>query len=468
MGYDSANPRQRVVRTWHTRLGNSDFDDLRDLSKLRANSRDAYRNQPIVTGAIDTKLNNTIGFGLTLQSTPVASALGISADEASAWSRRTELEFSLFANSVNCDIERTKTFSEIQQVAFISHLISGDVPFMLPMIDRGGPYKTVVKLFEADQLCNPNFMMDTDKVAGGVEVDKNGAPLAYYFSDVHPGGYRLPSEWVRVPAFGANGRQNVYLYARRVRPGRKRGIPILAPVLNSLKTLSEYRTAGLEAALVSGLYTVFIKQEGGEFGSAYDDADDGTAINPEREMKLAPGMAVMLNPGEDIETANPGRPNPNFDPFVTAILKEVGAALQLPLEILMKHFQSSYSASRAALLEAWKEFKSARTRFGMGFCQPIYMSWLDEAVAIGRLDAPGYFNDPLKRMAWASASWNGPIQGQLDPVKETRAAQMRVEQGFSTRQREAAEMNGSDFELNTTAAARENKLMIQSGLKETE
>ena len=126
-------------------------------------------------------------------------------------------------------------------------------------------------------------------------------------------------------------------------------------------------------------------------------------------MKLAPGMAVMLNPGEDIETANPGRPNPNFDPFVTAILKEVGAALQLPLEILMKHFQSSYSASRAALLEAWKEFKSARTRFGMGFCQPIYMSWLDEAVAIGRIDAPGYFTDPLKSLNHSTAGSGGHL-----------------------------------------------------------
>lgn len=48
---------------------------------------------------------------------------------------------------------------------------------------------------------------------------------------------------------------------------------------------------------------------------------------------------------------NPGRPNPNFDPFVIAVLKQIGAALEIPYEILIMAFSSNYSASRAAILE---------------------------------------------------------------------------------------------------------------------
>jgi hypothetical protein len=50
-----------------------------------------------------------------------------------------------------------------------------------------------------------------------------------------------------------------------------------------------------------------------------------------------------------IDTANPGRPNAQFDPFVTAIVRQIGVALELPYEILIKHFTSTYSAARAAI-----------------------------------------------------------------------------------------------------------------------
>ena len=463
--YDATNPKRRVNRTWTVRLGNSDTDDLPSLSKLRQMSRDASRNQPVVVSALETKLDNTIGFGLSLQSMPNHEILGISAEEASAWSRRTEFEWSLWSQSVDCDAERTKIFDEIQQVAFLSAMVSGDVPFMLPYLDRGGPYSMAVRLLESDRLCNPHFAADTPTIAGGVEVGRYGEPVAYHFAATHPGGIRPATKWVRIPAYGANGRRNVWLLARRTRPEQRRGVPILAPVLESLKILDEYTTAELEAALVSGLFTVFVKTDAGELPDPLGGTEEGSDAAQEGALALKPGMMVGLAPGEEIQTADPGRPNANYDKFVSAILRQVGAALGVPYEMLMKHFSSSYSASRAALLEAWKGFKSRRRWFAAGFCQPIYEEWLAEAVLTGRIEAPGFFDDPLIRKAWCGAQWNGPAPGQLDPLKETNAAVRRVEEGFSTRQREAAELNGSDFETNAAAAKRENQLIEEAGLK---
>ena len=80
---------------------------------------------------------------------------------------------------------------------------------------------------------------------------------------------------------------------------------------------------------------------------------------------------------------NPGRPNPNFDPFVIAVLKQIGAALEIPYEILIMAFSSNYSASRAAILEFFKVVKMYRAWFVADFCQPIYEEWLSEAVAKG-------------------------------------------------------------------------------------
>jgi len=44
--------------------------------------------------------------------------------------------------------------------------------------------------------------------------------------------------------------------------------------------------------------------------------------------------------------------------------------------------------------------------------------------------------------------WTGNSAGSLDPVKETAAAEQKVRFGFSTVEREAAELNGSSWREN--------------------
>lgn len=64
-----------------------------------------------------------------------------------------------------------------------------------------------------------------------------------------------------------------------------------------------------------------------------------------------------------------------------------------------------------------------RAWFVADFCQPIYEEWLSEAVAKGRIKAPGFFTDPIIKDAYCSAEWTGPSAGQLDPTKEVEAAE---------------------------------------------
>lgn len=465
-GYDGANPVRRVNRTWQSRVGNADTDDLPSLEKLRTNSRDAYRNQPLVKGGIDTIRYNTIGGGLVLQAQPNHEMIGISEEEASAWAKEVEFRFlRMWGDSKNCDAERTKNWGEIQTVALYSTLLSGDVITLLPHIDRGTAFSLAIQLIEADRLSNPKNTMDTAKTAGGITVGEYGEPVTYHINKYHPGGIAMKNEWIDVPAFGKeSGRRNVIHLFEMTRPNSRRGVPLLAPVMESLKVLSEYTTAELEAALISGLYTVFVKTETGELPDPIP-GDNGSLDDDDRTMELAPGLIVGLKEGESIDTANPGRPNSAFDGFVMSIIKQIGSALQVPYELLIKHFSSSYSASRAALLEAWKAFKTRRTWFAKNFCQPIYEEWLYEAVLTGAVIAPGFIEDERIRTAYCTASWNGPQPGQLDPVKETQAAVARVEAGFSTRTKEAAEMTGTDFEQNARIAKRENALILESGLK---
>ena len=220
------------------------------------------------------------------------------------------------------------------------------------------------------------------------------------------------------------------------------------------------------AAVINGFFTVFITSEGntGEVGFTGVLDDEDRVSDDDLNYELGPGMVNVLKPGEKIDIADSKRPSSNFDAFTTALAKYVGAALEIPVELLIKSFNSSYSASRAALLEAWKAFRMKRKWLAADFCQPLYEIFLTEAIANGRIKAPGFFLDPAIKKAYCRAQWNGPAPGMLDPVKEATAAEKRIAIGVSTRQRESIEMTGTDFDANVAQLARENQLMKEAGL----
>ena len=164
-----------------------------------------------------------------------------------------------------------------------------------------------------------------------------------------------------------------------------------------------------------------------------------------------------MEPGEDVVFGSPTHPQTGFDIFIRALCEQVGAALEIPADLLLMSFNSSYSASRAALLEAWKAFRMRREWLTKDFCRPVYEIWLTEAVARGRISAPGFLTDPIIRQAYLRSEWIGPSQGQLDPTKEVAAAVAAIENGLSTREAEAIKLNGSEYAANVDKLLLENE-----------
>jgi lambda family phage portal protein len=181
-------------------------------------------------------------------------------------------------------------------------------------------------------------------------------------------------------------------------------------------------------------------------------------------MEMGNGTILALNQGETANAVNPGRPNTAFEGFIEAICKQIGTALEVPYELLLKRFDASYSAARASLLEAWKMFKMRREWLVHDLCQPVYETWLTEAVLKGRVIAPGFFDDPVIKAAYCRAEWHGPSQGQIDPLKEVSAAEKRVSNGFSNRAKEAQELTGTDFDSNIRLLKREQEQLREAGL----
>lgn len=478
-GYDEsgASRSKNSMKGWKARSLTPQEDIDSNLPTLRQRSRSLFMSAPLATSAIKTNRTNIVGQGLRLKSAIDAEYLHMTHEQAEEWQRAAEREFGFWAKSKLCDATRVNNFYEIQQVACLNWLMNGDACCLIEY-DRSAkryfPYGLRLHLIESDRVSTPHsagtYVNLTyrdpgtkNRVFNGVEVDDKGKIVAYHICSSYPGSnLYTQKKWTRVKAFGERtGNPNVLMIYESERAEQYRGVPYLAPVVESLKQLTRYSEAEMMAAVINGFFTVFVTSESGTteqpFTGVTDEEDRVT--DDDVSYELGPGMVNVLRPGEKIDIADSKRPSTNFDSFVSSLAKYIGAALEIPYELLMKSFNASYSASRAAILEAWKAFKMKRTWLANDLCQPVYEMFLTEAVASGRLNAPGFFIDPLIKEAYCKAQWNGPAQGMIDPLKEVNAAEKRINLNLSTHDRETTEMTGGDFESNIRQLQREKKMI---------
>lgn len=466
-GNYGANQTKKSMRGWEYHGGSAKEDIEDNIDVLRQRSRDAYMGVPLAASALKTLRTNVVAGGLMPAPQIDGAFLKMSSEETEALQEKIIREFSLWADTPECDMDALGNFYKLQQLAYLGYLMNGDAFAALPMREQSGqPYSLRVRVMEADRVCSPDGYdrlapcivqgHAVHNIVQGVETNEEGCVVAYWVCNRHPlaDASLLGSglTWTRVEVRGEqSGRRNIVHVITRERAGQLRGVPILAPVLESLKQLGRYTDAEINAAVISAMFTVFVQP-----ATATDDRPFGEMLPQDMlidaadqsSVELGSGAIVGLNPGETVAFADPKHPNAGYDKFTEAMIKQIGSALEIPPEVISKQFSTSYSAARGALNEFWRSCDVQRDDFVDSFCQPIYEEWLAEAVARGRIQAPGFFRDPAIRKAYSGCAWPGPARTSLNPVQEISAATKRVEAGFSTAQEETAQMTGGNYNRN--------------------
>ncbi len=458
---------KKAMRGWNTSTGTADEDITDNVHKLRERSRDLYMGAPIATGALKTKRTAVIGRGLRAKPSIDYEVLGISREEAREVELKIEKEWKAWAGSTNCDSERKHNFYTLQRLLKLSMDMNGDV-FWIPKFKRraGTPFEFCVELIEGDRVTNKPGS-SSNKVREGVEVNDEGEIVAYHIAVAGDTEYRY--SYQRVEAYGKRtGERMVYHLFDPERIGQRRGVPALAPVIESLKQLTRYTEAEITRSVIAGMFSVFItskEQQGSLMGMGNIEGDEKVTEESEETIELGSGNVAQLAPGEDVKSIAPNAMNIGFELFVKAVCTQVGAALEIPVDVLLKQFNSSYSASRAALMEFWRVALSERDYIVQNFCQPVYEKFLIDAIDSGRVVLPGFFEGAEVRRAYSRCTWVGENKGHLDPVKEINAAVKRVELGISSREIEAQE-HGNDWEEVQKQLATEKKKREEDGLEE--
>ncbi len=452
----AADTTDSRMTAWTPPMRSADSDTLNELPVITGRARDLVRNNPIAAGAKQTLTDNIIGSQLRLASQPKYRLLGWEKEQANTWANVVEDHFSTWADTTECDVARTQTLLGLSTLSLTSAFMNGDALALVMWSPRAGSaWSTRLQTVESDRLATPPWMVNSDKLRGGVEIDKDGAPAAYWICKKHPGDDNFysgsQSDWQRVPAFTSSGRRRVIHLFDKDRSGQSRGKSIFSAVMREFKVAGDYLGHELQAAASNALIAAFLESDldpqtvselfGADINSASDywkQVSDST-----HRKKMEGGMMLNLPLGAKLSGYNPNRPNTAFDGFMESVMRHIAAGLHMPYELLLKDFsKTNYSSARAALLEAWRFFQSKRKWLQDYWLNPIYQCWLEEAVNIGRIEAPKYYSH---QHAYASNRWVFSGRGWVDPVKEAKGAQMRMELSLSTQQDECAEQ-GKDYQ----------------------
>jgi lambda family phage portal protein len=485
--HSAASLTKPVFKGWNWTGGAPDDDIVANLPIIRQRSRQLTMEAPIIAGLYRTLTTNAVGIGLSPEPTPDADFLGMSEEDVKKWKSSVLRLWKVFAESTACDVYHRDNFYELTRLVFRAKQEAGDVFVTMPRFERrNAPFALKVQVIEADCCADPDSIERIEHerqghdIYGGVEISEWGDVVGYWFYTGHPLAKRRPHSfrhndinyprWIFIPAYGAEtGLPNVLHLMESDRPGQRRGVPIIAPVVELALTLDRYIKAEAIAAQIQAMFTLVVTSEnpdavagemenlGGDEGEQLTDGDDNL-------IALGNGIVQYARPGEKVEPVNPSRPTTSFEPFIKTCIQMMGPSVGVPYELLVQLYQASFSASQAANNVARSNFKVKRVGLVNDFCQPVYEAFMDEAVIRGWINAPGYFDDVITKSAYNRAKWNGPGMPHIDLGKSAENYERLTALGYATASEATSELTGGNYYENIQERGREIAAAKAAGL----
>lgn len=476
--YTAADRFSQELGAWHPMLQSPDADYLPGRDIIVARSRDLVRNSGWASSALTRHLDNVIGTGFRLSAKPDYVTLGQSYEWAAEWGEQVEGLWASYAEDPDFYIDATRNndFHGMLRVAYRHYVADGDALAVALWKEGklGGQAATTIKLIHPDRLCNPHGTVDTNTLRGGVELDEDGAAIAYWMRKAHLSDAIYMGadayEWERVARETEWGRRLVIHAFDTCEVGRSRGVSRFAPIVERFKMIDKYDKIELQAALINAIFSAYIESpmdhellmDSMEDGSLTKYQKDRADFHDTRKLQLGGMRLQTLFPGESIKLQTATRPNVAFEAFERACLRNIAAAMGITYEQLTQDWsQVNYSSARAGMLEIWKTLSADRDTFATKFATPIYQLWLEEMINAGRIkiprSAPDYYE---AKAAYGNVRWIGAARGYVDPEKEAKAENMRLNNMTSTLEDECA-AQGKDWREVLRQRARENREMAK-------
>lgn len=464
---------------WFARSESSVQDNI-TRPEIASRARLLDMASPIARAAVSCLTQGVVGSGLRYSPLPTSKYFENYGDLTASLKEKLDIASGLHL----LDSTGRLTFGELQASLFRNFVLSGDC-FLIRKKMMGG--KFAWRLVEERCCFTPPWMRNDERSAGiaytdegryvvdGVELSKSLRPLAYWVCYT-PDFSADRDAWCRIPVIDRKGLPIIIHVGMIDRGDQFRGISMLAPLIESLYATMSFQEAECQSAIIQSAHSFVItsdainptldplaaiSQAALDKPLVPDEDDKGNkehdiALDPlgygglsnglfegaiNRTDYVAPGSSIRLKPGEKIEAFPTTHPNSYYAQFLETQAQLIGSALRIPSEVLMQKFDSSYSASRAALGAFNRTCQAYRTRFIEAALKPLWTVFSYEAL----LDL-GYTGDDIvdkARTLSLESAWTLQEKPEsLDPVKDLEFYRTAVKDGFITKDEACEQLFG--------------------------
>lgn len=497
--YDGASRIDKDLALWTPPLISADSEQLPDKTMLDARSRDMHRNNPHAFTATEVHKDSIVGAMYVLNSRPRADVLGWDEERAEAFQKEVEGKFQTWVESEHrwVDASRKLDLTEMVRLAVGVFVFGGEFLATAEWMGQSRrEFRTAVQLIDCDRLMTPYEHMHNPFVRGGIKHDKWGGAISAYIRKHHPfdyfGNVMQPDQldFQEVGFYKPWGRQQVLHAQDHQRIDQSRAVSRMTAGLRDMAIGQKFRDITLQNAVVNATYAASIESElptevvmsqigAGNTGDAvanYAESFLGAIneyVGSSKHMRIDGVKVPHLFPGTKLNMTPAGTPGGVGQDFEASLLRTTARMLGISYEELTGDFtNSNYASFRGAVMTTWKHMQSQKKVLADRVANFVYRLWLEEAINADQIEtfraseaATLYTNghQNLRFDALCRAEWIGAARGQIDELKETQAATLRIKFGLSTHEDELARL-GKDWRPVYAQLAREKKMRDELGI----
>lgn len=418
--YRAATVRQRSPSI-RPAGGDADAVALGQRRMIALGTRDLVRNNALAARAVDVLVNAIVGTGIEPKLD--SDDAGLRAD----WARVLR-----HLDSVAMDADGRSTLAAIQRAAVRAMVIDGDALIVWPKDTRNWFQVRVLEADYLDERLVGPLAGTGNVIHEGIEYTAAGRVDAYHLFEDHPGSPIWQPLRDRMTSTRVDASRVVHLF-RQDRPGQRRGVSWLAPVIEDLVALADNDEAQLVRQKIAACFAAFWRTE---------KTPEAAGI----PARLAPGLIQQIGADDEITFGNPPDVT-GYDDFARVHLRRIAAGVGATYESLTGDLTGvNFSSARVGRIEMALNIEAWQWTLVMPrLCAPLG-DWLlrawayDDAARIPALNA-------------ACIGWTPPPPVIADPKLEVQAATMRIDAGLSSRPAEIRKLGHQPAEIDAEITA---------------
>lgn len=410
---------------------------------LKYRARTLRRNNPIVSGGIDSYVANLVG-------TDISPSWDLDNQE-----QKQELQDAWDRSVHEMDHYGAVDFYGLQEQVATAMVTDGEClsRFITKKRYSGLFIPFQVQNLESDHL-DPSFNTQADngnEIRLGIEWN-GGQRVAYHLWNDHPGESFFTSNNTireRIPA------ADIAHTFRPLRPGQQRGGTFLAPLMAKLYEIDQYDDAEVVRKKTAAMW-------GGFF---YNDIPGQQQGAGPQTTALEPGTFQTLKNGWKVSFSEPADVGANYDVFMKTQFRMIARGLGITYEQLTGDLSDvNFSSLRAGLIEFRRLCEMIRVRTLVSqFTRPAVLRWLHVGMLAGKfrtIPIQQYLADPyqFQCIRFIPQAWD-----YVNPVDDRVAEQMDIRNGLETRA-EKAMLRGKSIDKIDRSNAERNIITDSMGL----